>query len=59
MKRFIFGFVCGLVVLGCGSSLLFAQTTEFRYAVFDLGDFGGQASNAFGINDNGDVVGAG
>ena len=55
MKKYMVLIISVLVVFSCKYS--FAQTTEFRYAVFDLGDFGGQASNAFGINDAGIVVG--
>jgi len=51
--RFVLSLLCVLFIVNTAH----AGSSDYRYALFDLGDFGGDASNAFGINDNGIVVG--
>jgi len=51
--RFVLSLLCVLFIVNTAH----AGSSDYRYALFDLGDFGGDASNAFGINDAGIVVG--
>ncbi len=58
VRGFVFCFGVGAAVVFAEIAVV-ADEPNYRFALIDLGDLGGDDSGAFGISDSGDVVGNG